>query len=92
MPEKFCGVGLELYCGPGAFEGIPEQEIHAFAGPEDVACRLEPAPFYLLEQERRPLAVEGLPCDFCHFQVRVHFLVDTLEHPRLFQVEQGLFQ
>lgn len=92
VPEKFCGVRLELHRGLGAFDGIPEQKIHALAGPEDVACRLEPAALHLLEKQRRPLAVKSLPCNFRHLQVRVHFLVDTLEHPRLFQVEQGLFE
>ena len=92
VPEKFCGVRLEPHRGLGAFDGISEQEIHALSGPENVACRLEPAALHLLEKQRRSLAVECLPCNFRHLQVRVHFLADTLEHPRLLQIEQGLFE
>ena len=46
----------------------------------------------MLEKEGGTMVFEGLSGNFGHFQERVHFLVDTLEHACFFQVEQCLFQ
>ena len=92
MPEEFYRVRLELHRGLRAPQGVAEQEIHAFAGAEYVANGLETATLHLLEKECRAIAVERLPSNFSHLQVRVYFFVDAFKHPRLFQIQQGLSQ
>ena len=77
--EEGRGIGFEFHDLADAGEGVTEDESAAVDGAEEVADGGEGAAFDAFKEDGGPLAFVHSALDLSHFQVGVHFGLDTNE-------------
>ncbi len=66
------------------FQGIPKKKRRALKRAINIAHRLKWAAFNPFKKNGRALTIEDLTVNFSYFQIRVHFFLNSQEHPVAF--------